>query len=162
MVSLTVRYLIWRTISNPQDYVGKQKVRNAADTNELFRCWIGCHYQYMSEDSYSHCPWVLCWHWEGILRKQTKTQTLKTADTFLQYNFPCQSFFKSVENWKDFFFSLLFSDFLEQQRCWAKRNWKPEAGLLALMQNFNWTRSGHYQTKFDEYLTVSKSFLFSS
>ena len=45
-------------------------------------------------DSSSHRPWLLCWHWEGILRKQTNTQRLKTADTFLQrISYFCQIIF---------------------------------------------------------------------
>ena len=47
------------------------------------------------------------------------------------------------KQWKDFFFNLLFRDFL-QQLGWAKRNWKPDGGFnaeLKLDQVRSWSLS---------------------
>ena len=48
------------------------------------------------------------------------------------------------KQWKDFFFNLLFRDFL-QQLSWAKRNWKPDGGFNAELKLDHGSAHGHYQ-----------------
>ena len=50
------------------------------------------------------------------------------------------------KQWKDFFFNLLFRDFL-QQLGWAKRNWKPDGGFNAELKLDHGSGHGQYQNK---------------
>ena len=102
-----------------------------------------------SENSYCHRPWFLCWHWEGILRKQTNTHTLKTADTCLQHILPIKV---SSDLWK---MKLFFLQFVIWETFWSSSEaGQSVTGNLRLHQLWCRTQTGpgqvmvngHYRT----------------